>query len=269
MLADLSDHLPKILGALALGVGLVALVYIGFPILILKTQRLEASPRLLKFEVDDYDWPREIKKLFTSSQKALEAEGFESVGGFFLPSAANNVKTALILFVNRESRDGAMATAMYGDQPDGPRTLYVEFSTRFADGRTVNTLNSKTLGSFPTREGVTTTRLPSIKDARNLYRIHKALMQEVVGAKAKKVLKLDAEFGGDAAQYLQEAAFRESYEAAEEAGYIRLDFGGEHFVPTVKGAFLMTWRELWPWKMIREQQMRTTERKVLERLGRS
>ena len=69
--------------------------------------------------------------------------------------------------------------------------------------------------------------------------------------------------------YLQDAAFRESYEAAQEAGYIRLDWNGEHYVPTLKGAFLMTWKELWPWKMIREKQMEKNAREILGRLGRS
>jgi len=50
-------------------------------------------------------------------------------------------------------------------------------------------------------------------------------------------------------------------------GYLRLTSNG-YFRPTLKGAFLMVWRELWPWKMIRRHQRDRVASELLEDLNR-
>jgi hypothetical protein len=250
--------------AVAVVAALVLLPYVGGPVLIYFTQRLEAEPKLIPFDVDEYDWPRATQKLFDTAHTALTESGFELLSGFHLPSAAPNVKTSLLLFANRETRDSAMATAMSAEGAGATlQTLYVEFTARFSDGRVINTLNTRELGSFPNPPHVTSNYLPGVQDARQLLRIHEILTQDA-GSRSQKVLRVDADFDGDAAAYLQ-FAVRESYEDAVRIGYLFRE--GRYFKPTVRGAVLMVWKELWPWKMIRRSARDRAARQLLSQIG--
>ena len=78
-------------------------------------------------------------------------------------------------------------------------------------------------------------------------------------------LRLDEEFRGDAIAYLQSDMIEE-LERAVGFHYLRLDARAGIYRPTLKGAFLMTWREMWPIKAIRLVQQARRERQLLTEL---
>lgn len=249
--------------------GVVGFLYVLVPLLILTQQKFEARPRMIRFEREGYEWPEEIDRLFTTSVSELEQAGFEVVDSLFLPSAVQNVKVALVLLVNRTEQDGAMVTAMYAQPvtPTSLKTLYVEFSSRYDDDFVYNTNNSTQLSAFPTPDHVQTYQFVKVKSSAQLYQVHQAIMQRDGRSRSRKVLRLDRDFSGDVTAFLQ-AAMREEFDSAAEHGYVRLTADGERFVPTVKGAYLMVWKELWPWKAVRKASRNQRAKLLLDELAR-
>ena len=248
--------------------GLFGLFYFVAPLVILVQQRFEARPRMIRFDPRDFELPPEIDKLFTTSVADLSNLGFEVVDGLFLPSAVPNVQTALLLLVNRTDKDAAIVTAVYATSgsPSSAKSLYVEYSSRFNDGFEYNTNNTTHLPSFPARNKVKTLQLVEIADSAKLYRIHEAVMKSDGRSSSQKVLQLDREFGGDSVAFLQHG-MQEEFESAAGYGYLSLTPNGEKYRPTIKGAFLVVWKELWPWKLIRKYQRSRRARSVLSKLA--
>jgi hypothetical protein len=80
----------------------------------------------------------------------------------------------------------------------------------------------------------------------------------------RKVFRLEVEFRGDAAASAA-ATMVEELEDAARAGYMALSPDGETYRPTWKGAFLMTWKQLWPAKgILRAARDRTARRLIAE-----
>ena len=82
----------------------------------------------------------------------------------------------------------------------------------------------------------------------------------------EKILRLDDDFQGDAVRYMQFALIEELDNACR-AGYMQLDAAQSVYRPTIKGACLMTWQELWPFKGIRLAGRRRREAKLLADLA--
>lgn len=243
------------------------LMYVGAPVLIHQTLKQSARPELYPFPPDDPSLPDAEARDFQAVIDELGPEGFEPVTGLTLPSQTPNVKAVLLLLANRQTKDAAMASAMYAITPAGMRrsVFYVAFATRFRDGSVVQTNNSGVPGSFPPRPGHTVGRLPSVQDAARLYRLHRALVAR--SGSGRKVFRLDEEFRGDAAAYAA-ATMVEELEDAARAGYMALSPDGETYRPTLKGAFLMTWKQLWPTKgILRAARDRTARRLIAELEG--
>lgn len=249
--------------------GLLGFFFLVVPLIIFAQQKFEARPTMVRFDLDEYDWPAEIQQLFTEAVGDLTEMGFEIADGLFLPSAVQNVKTALVLLVNRTESDAAMVTAMYAQPVTATsiKSLYIEFSTRFEDDFVYDTNNSTQLNAFPPRESTQTHQLVTIRDARALYQVHQAIMQREGRNRSQKVLRIDRDFHGDAVRYLQEAV-GEEFAAAADEGYIKLTSDGETYTPTIKGAFLMVWKELWPWKLVRKMNRNQEAQALLNDLAR-
>ncbi len=260
----LADLLTSALGwacaALVLAAGVLGLMYVGGPLLIYFTHRQAARPNLVAFKPGITPLPADVDQFFHATSWALAQQGFEIVTGMFLPSQVENVVVALIYMVNRQERDGAIAVALHNKTPGmTATTFHIEFVTRYRDGRVVQTGNPQTLSAFPVPPQCVNTHLPSVTDPVELYRLHQALCQ--LHGSGQKVLKLDEQCGGDGLRYLGESILEELDEATK-AGYMQLDAAGGVYKPTVKGAVLMTYGELWPYKGIRLRRRLARERQL-------
>jgi hypothetical protein len=210
--------------------------------------------------------PAAIDQYFSDTCWALDAEGFQIVTGMFLPKQTKHIFVALVFVVNRQQCVNAIIVAIHNHTPGiAPTTqMYIEFITRFRDGRIIQTNNSPILSGFPTPKHVVNALVPSIKDPRQVYRVHCAQVR--LRGTGEKVLRLDDDFAGDAIRYMAFAMIEE-LEFACSAGYMRLDASAGVYRLTIKGACLMTWRELWPIKGIRLAQRARREKRLLEELG--
>jgi hypothetical protein len=251
-----------------LAAGLLVLLapYVVGPLLIHRTLKLAAEPRLIPFALDHPSLPREVARDFQTVTDQLRPVGFEPVAAFALPEQTPKVRAILLLLANRQARDLALASANYAEKPTGPpqRIFYVEFVSRFRDGTVVHSNNSPQQGVFGPRPTHTAGRFSMVKEADRLYRLHQALVDRHPGG--IKVFRLDEEFAGDA-QTTVATSLVEEMEAQLETGYLYLSPEERAYRPTWKGACLMTWKLVWPVKAIRRLRQEREAARLLTELA--
>lgn len=249
---------------------LIALCAVGYmfgiPLTLLHTVRHEVHPLIEPVDANE-PLPSVVSEHLAYVEDSLAEVGFQPEQTFLLPRAMPNLRTILMLLVNRSTNEVAIAVTMY-TLAEGRWALqlqYVEFSTRLRSGRIIDTGNPRAIGSFPRRENSVTTHIPWIDDPLALYRVHEAIVT-AQGDHSARELRLDTEFSGDAATCLQ-TGMHEELEAAREAGYLRLSSDGEYYRATVKGAYLMGWKQLPPFKGLIARHRHRQTRRLLAELG--
>jgi hypothetical protein len=245
------EHVPPYVWLIILVAVSVLLPYIAGPFLVRQNVTNKVDPDLVPFPPDHPSLPADVADNFDIARQRLNESGFEAISGFGLPRQMPRVKAVLLLFANRATKEAAMATAIYADLPEGGKlkAFYIEVISLFRDGTLVQTNNCSVLGSFPRKAGVHTVQLPQVRDIGLLVRIHR-VRTEPFGGISERKLRLDEEFRGDARAYLA-ACMREELERQIPTGYMFLSEAEGLFRPTWKGAFLMTWKQLFPFKQVR------------------
>lgn len=255
--------------ALTAGLSVVALIaalmYLGGPLLIYFTHRQAARPHLVAFKPGVTPLPADVDQFFHHTSWALAQQGFEIVTGMFLPSQVENLVVALIYMVHRQELDTVIAVAMHNQAVGMSATMFhTEFVTRYRSGCVVQTANAQALNAFPVPPQCFNSYFPSIRDPVELYRLHQAQCR--IHGSGPKLLKMDEQFGGDPLAYMA-SALVEELDAAVSAGYMQLDAAASQYRPTLKGAVLMTYGELWPMKGVRLRRRANRERQMLADLA--
>ena len=233
--------------------------FVGVPLLILPTFRIEANPTLQIVNPAELPLPGIVQQHLDAVETDLQQSGFAAVETVLLPCPLPNASAVLRVYVNRATQEAAMANSVFGMAGGhvNRHVQYVEFTTRYVDGHVFNTLNSSEPGSFPIPSHVLTVRIPWMTDVRRLHKIHQAITA-AKGPAGPKQLRLDATFDGDVLAFIQ-ACMREEMEHARSVGYLQLTASASHYRATLLGAYLMTWRQLPP---IKQLLMRRDRRRV-------
>ena len=254
---DISDLLFAILPGLA---GIFAFLYLVTPIIIKFSNVVKGAPTLER--MDPAHWPPAVADAMRRHEHDLYNMGFEISERFSMVGATNNTATLLTMFIDRKSGDKAMLTAIWGLANGVWKlgTLYLEFTTRMRDGRCFDTMNSQVpTGTFQSAATDVKTQVPQITEARELYRVHQYVMRKhgVTGAADKMTYP-----PGGAENYLRRI-WREGHE--EQVAFGRFNYNKEKdvFTPTWKGAYLMTWRMLWPVSRFVRARMNRQAREVV------
>jgi hypothetical protein len=236
---------------------IIGVPYVGGPALIRFSQKMAAKPRFYPLQAGDL--PEEAAAYLYGTTNALLNVGFIPAAYLSMPDQVPNVRTYLVMLVNRAEGDKAMVTQMYATTTGAARlaTSYLEFSTRFENGQSIETLNSDTLNSFKAGADEVKTQAPAVKDPQELYRLHQYMMEKRARGGAKVVYD-----EGQEIPYLCRVIV-ESYEQQVRFGWLSLSRSEEVYRPTWKGAFLMTWGLLWPVNALRKSLMRRNEQKAL------
>jgi hypothetical protein len=240
--------------ALAVFVGLPLFVYIGVPLLILAMQRFNARPKFHRLRLDAIDRP--VAEFLADRAQALLALGFDDPVHLRTTDISPGVTAYLIMLVHPATADKAMVTVLIGGGAPPIQTWYVEFSTRFADGKVFNTLNSAELNAFPPMPDSVRTQVPSVTDPEELYELHRA----VIDRHAPEGRATTYEPGGEV-EFLYQYAFRRLYEEQVRRGVFRPD-GADAYRLTVGGAYRLTWGLMPPFKQLRAAGMRREGRRV-------
>ncbi len=231
------------------GFAIPAGIYLGMPLLVKFSQKVEAQPQIES--IDPSQWPPVVAQTMSRVEHDLYNLGFTITARYQMVGAVSSTSTILTMLVNYQSGDKAMITAVWG-QANGVWNLgthYTEFSTRFADGHCFDTMNSATLSSFARGPKDIKTQVPQIKEAAELWSLHRFVMRKHDAQGEKLVYDIAhvrAYFG---------RIWRESFE--EQVGFGRYNFNGKQFVPSFKGAYLMCWGIMWPMSAIRQAQLKS------------
>ncbi len=235
---------------------LVVAYYFGLPLLIYFQQKFPAHPKVMALDLAELGRP--LAGFLMSRTRAVVALGFDEPLLVQIPDAAPNVDSYLIMLVNRPAGDKAMVTALIGRGEAPIQTTYVEFSTKFEDGTVFNTLNSAQLNAFPPAPQAVRTQVPAVTDAAELYRLHMYRMREMVGGK-KVVYERDKGL-----EYLTDVVLVKMYDEQVLRGWLSYDQRNDAYRTTLKGAYLIVWGLLQPFKALRTAAMNRRADRILK-----
>src|SRR5258707_11426229 len=139
----MTEHLDFFIWPLAL----LAVYYLGFPLLIRLQQRFPAHPKLMELDFEKID--SSLGDFLMTQTKALFEIGFDEPTLVQIPNSAPHVNSYLIMLVNRHTGDKAMVTAIVSQGLVPLQVLYLEFSTRFDSGEVFDTHNATEIPAFP------------------------------------------------------------------------------------------------------------------------
>lgn len=240
--------------------GVLALLYFGgTPLAIYQGSRASMHPRIEA--LDPEALPPDVLVFLDDSIAAVEALGFQPVGFVRLPDAVPQLDSYLALLTHPVTDDKAMVTAILVRGNDGAvtrKTLYTEFSARFASGRTFQTLNADTPGAFRPLPHERKLQAPHVRDLARLYRLHRYHIERLgdLAADDHPVRFTETDIAG----YLSAELIRD-YDEQVALGLFRRDEGAQVYRPTLRGAYEMAWKALWPGSALR--------REALDREGRA
>lgn len=254
------------------GGGLVASFYLLIPWLIYSSQRMTGDPEIVLFDPEERRPPKRIARYLQETGETLLGLGFEPQPCVALPDPMPNVKAVTQLWIHPDRRDAALVSAIFGVSPQVPKSqqiYYTEFLSRFAseDVRVIQTNNVGTVSAFPDLPNELTFRFPMVKSVAQLERLHRKVVERHE-PRARRIVSLTDKFKGDLEAYIRWVLI-DSYRKQEGTGYLVRDDGCNFWRPTVKGAYLMTWSQLWPMSMILKLRMKARARQLLHELNES
>lgn len=257
---------------------------LGTPLLIYATFRTEAFPTIQPVE-PHAEIPDLVRSHFYQAHESLTQLGFTNEGMYYLPQAVTNVQGFVAVFIDRVNQIGVISAVVIANANNisSIQEKFVEFGTRFVDDSEINTSNQRTLGAFPVREGFITTVHPRLQDIGQLHAAHLAMRNRYDRGR-RPTLRMIDKFHGDIAAAIS-SNITEEFEFARTAGYLKY-IGGDpenfsvamsqspyrppgsielpQYAPTLYGAYLMTWKQLWPIKPICTFLRRRRDNKLLQ-----
>ncbi|QDU80585.1 hypothetical protein Pla110_23160 [Polystyrenella longa] len=252
---------------LVVGFGILvflSLVYIGMPLLILKITRLKKHPEITSFDPNKIPAPLDASlDYFESQEKRLENLEFEYVTDVFIRDMAAASRMLGQLWFHTESCTGLLLIHAYA-MNNGNITLTsqsVEFSSSFNNGFLVDTSNTKDFGVFPPHPKKIQHSMFWVQNIEKIYQLHQAICQDVM-LNATPVNDLDEKYNGDGIEWIR-AGIEKEYNDNLKSGFLKETADGEEYRFSVIGAFILTWKSIFPWKQFRFMKMRS---KILSKL---
>jgi uncharacterized protein DUF4253 len=233
------------------------------PIVVWLTQKAGARPVLEPFTPGRHSVPEDVAAAFRQTCGALTTEGFHVVADLFQTGQMKHVSTRVALLENPATAELALAIAMFTAARSARLVAsYAELPTKFRDGRTVSVHNSPLPGSFTPPPSRVVVPLPIVRDPARLCRIKRAYLE----LHYRGVERVPFEHQNDPARFLGGAMVRELVEQVEVGAWRRDDRAGV-FRPTFTSAWVMTWRALPPFSMLRRRRLRRRAVAILRELN--
>jgi hypothetical protein len=219
---------------------LAALYYFGAPLVVRGAMWFNTRAPVQSLMPEQL--PPEAWQYFGQTSPSMAECGFRVVAYACVTGMVPSGLTYFALWMNESAGQWAMVTWM---NPGGKK--YVEFLTVFGDASSVLTNNSGELSVFKHHPSKDTVTAPWIADPRELYRLHcyretLARPQDVTRYVPAEHEALGKTLDGVARELAQQ----------EEFGYFERTVQPAIYRMTFPGAFLMTWKELFPAKPVRK-----------------
>lgn len=200
------------------------------------------SVRCKPAEVSLEALPEGVATLFRSGIPELQNLGFELLGCYDCGSMASETRSYGAYFCHRTTNEYASVAALVM-----PRKTesYLEFSSCFTNGVALDSNTNGKLPLTPENPELHTFRFPKIQAPQALYRIHRQLAEKY----APGLWPVGEPKGEELPRFVR---MLENYGPRHaRIGYMALAGDGQSYRLTWKGAFLMTWRGLWPTALLR------------------
>ena len=235
--------------------GMVSLYYIGGPLLVKQTMWIKRYNQLIPMSLESL--PLDVQPFFIQTGNGLLNLGFKPVKYFYNQGQTTHCNSHYSLWVNEASKDIVVIADILADNGiSKQRVPYIEFVTDFTDGSDINTNNSSQPSVFPKLPNKETFSLPDIYDPYTLYFIHNNMVQRY-GKDKIKILPQQEQY-----EFYLHKSNLDALEQREKIGYLYLDRKEDKYRPTLLGAYLMSWRIIWPINKIQLALMKK-EAKVL------
>ncbi|MBD0370946.1 MAG: hypothetical protein ICV60_08935 [Pyrinomonadaceae bacterium] len=230
------------------------------PVLIRLSNKQEAYPEFngLRYE----ELPSTVAAAFARSRDMLRGLGFEQIACLYKAGSAENVRTYLILLVNRATNEAAIVFDMMTAGGVAPiHRLVTEFSTDLSNGVEVSTSDGGDPIPYRKNPEKHLYKFPEVKNPWALYNLHRQMVSRHAAPGVYAYLPTP----GNEIQALS-ASINKTLMKQVEFGYLYLDKRGEFFRPTWKGAILMTWKLAWPAGMIQRALIKRRARHMMKQL---
>ncbi len=181
-------------------------------------------------------------KTFIDQSKAeLDALGFQFAGYLRMAGYMPKMTCYFGLFRHDAGKSAAMAAVI--EHASGRRLEYCEFSTTYSNGRIIDVNNSPEIGGYDIPDKVMY-RYPNVPSIRKLFEIN----QWVTTRDTKKSVPVGLAAGREADMVAQ--ALEKEAAIQAKRGFYVLDESRTRYRLTWKGAFMMTERQVFPFKQI-------------------
>jgi hypothetical protein len=263
----LASNIGIALWAVLIAVALLALPYVVFPMLIKKRFFTPAEPTMLPFDVSENPPPREVAAFFDRVEGALAPLGFRFAGHLANHAEYGNVTMFVKLLENRRTNDSVMVIAAFAMpvgrlvNPPPIREQVITFLRRFDDGAEIRTGNSNVVQVFKSIPGKLSFGFPQISDGRTLFALHQCAAKEFG---MSRVVPLPPP---ERMHDLVRDNMRRELSDQVPVGYLRLNATGDRYLATWKGAYMMTWPLLQPFKNWQITRRRRRAVKLMQQWG--
>lgn len=181
-----------------------------------------------------------IRTFIDQTGAELAALGFQFAGYGVLPDYTPKVTSYFGLYRSDAERTAAMAAVV--QSAAGQSIKYCEFSIKYSNGRTIDVNNSPMSGGYRNPDKIVY-RYPKISSVKKLYDISRW-----VASRAKQSANPVGLVKGRELEMLAEAIDSEIRLQAKYGYYTLRD--GNRYRLTWRGAFVMTERQVFPFKQI-------------------
>jgi hypothetical protein len=206
--------------------------------------------------------PPDVMAFMDRTVWEMQTAGFLPAALVREAGAVPDVMLYLVLFTNPATQDRAAAAFSIGsNELTTIRTPTVTFETKFDSGFAVETGNFADAGVFPRDPNRNRMHIPKLKNVVVLYEVHRRRRAKHGPRGGRAVLPAPGRELDE--QRAEEAADKERVRAA---GYYWLDAAAGKYRPTWKGAYLMTWKLLFPIGWLRRRAKRVRARRELSEL---
>lgn len=248
---------------------LIPAFYLLVPWLVYCTQRMNGDPEIVPVDMSK-TLPKKVTKYLRETSRDLTSLGYESHPCLALPNPMPNVVAVVQLWIHPHRQDAALVSMIFGVSDQQTATInlfYTEFLSRFDDARVslIQTNNTGQLGAFAELPEELTFRFPMVTNITQLDRIHQKLVQQHA-PRARKLISLYDQYEGSLLKYVR-GILVDSYRKQEGTGYLQYDENRNNWRPTVWGAMMMTWSQLWPMTIIQHARIRSKATQLLDELG--
>ena len=209
------------------------------PILIKKTQKLPARVKFRSHDEREFFLNRD--EYFHALNNEIRNLGFNYLGSSFMEDS--HTETHFSLYCNDKDSTCAMVVSMVSKV----KTItYLEFSQVYSDGSMLDVSNANQVSPFPKMNIKIAARFPEIDNPSKLYEVFKKLKSSLKNSCQPTAYDKNKGF-----KMVEDFMAKES-DILVEKGYCQepIDRDGRRAL-TLKGAYLITWRSVFPGNKIR------------------